>query len=105
MLDTFSSERPEQTLGAICEATGLLRDTLTAIRESGCCISREEMTDGASSVAAPVRGPSGDVVAAISVVVPADRPDLTSLVPAVRVAAAGISRGLRPRTPAGRRPT
>ena len=31
-------------------------------------------------------------------VVPADRPDLTSLVPAVRVAAAGISRGLRPRT-------
>ena len=55
----------------------MLRDTLTAIRESGYCISREEMTDGASSVAAPVRGPNGDVVAAISVVVPADRPDLT----------------------------
>ena len=83
----------------------VLRDTLTAIRESGYCISREEMTDGASSVAAPVRGPNGDVVAAISVVVPADRPDLTSLVPAVRVAATGISRGLRPRIPAGRRPT
>jgi DNA-binding IclR family transcriptional regulator len=164
VLDTFSNERPEQTLGAICDATGLpsatthrlvnelvtwgalervgrgryriglrlwqlgslapgpddvvaqvlacplprlarntitdpdvLRDTLTVVRESGYCISREEMTDGASSVAAPVRGPNGDVVAAISVVVPADRPDLTSLVPAVRVAAAGISRGLRPR--------
>ena len=88
-------------IGASAAAYQTLRDTLTAIRESGYCISREEMTDGASSVAAPVRGPNGDVVAAISVVVPADRPDLTSLVPAVRVAAAGISRGLRPR----RRPT
>ena len=74
-----------------------LRDALAGIRESGYCISREEMTDGASSVAAPVRGPNGDVVAAISVVVPADRRDLPALVPAVRVAAAGISRGLRPR--------
>jgi DNA-binding IclR family transcriptional regulator len=75
----------------------VLCDALAAIRESGYCISREEMTDGASSVAAPVRGPNGDVVAAISVVVPAGRPDLSSLVPAVRVAAAGISRGLLPR--------
>jgi DNA-binding IclR family transcriptional regulator len=48
-------------------------------------------------VAAPVRGPNGDVVAAISVVVPADRRDLPALVPAVRMAAAGICRGLRPR--------
>lgn len=75
----------------------LLDAALVAIRESGYCISREETTDGASSVAAPVRGPNGDVVAAISVVVPADRRDLASLVPAVRVAATGISRGLRPR--------
>ena len=78
----------------------VLRDALAAIRESGFCLSREETTDGASSVAAPVRGPGGDVVAAISVVVPADRPDLPTLVPAVRVAAAGISRGLRLRSPA-----
>lgn len=75
----------------------VLCDALAAIRESGHCVSREEMTDGASSVAAPVRGPGGDVVAAISVVVPADRTDLVALVPAVRVAAVGISRGLRPR--------
>ena len=74
-----------------------LSTALAGIRESGYCLSREEMTDGASSVAAPVRGPNGDVVAAISVVVPAARPDLASLVPAVRVAAAGIARGLRPR--------
>jgi DNA-binding IclR family transcriptional regulator len=72
-----------------------LRDALGAIRVSGYCISREEMTDGASSVAVPVRGAGGDVVAAISVVVPADRSDLAALVPAVRVAAVGVSRGLR----------
>jgi DNA-binding IclR family transcriptional regulator len=75
-----------------------LRDALTAIRESGYCISREETTDGAASVAAPVRGPGGDVVAAVSVVVPAGRADLVTFVPAVRVASVGISRGLRPRT-------
>jgi DNA-binding IclR family transcriptional regulator len=83
----------------------VLRDALAAIRESGYCISREETTDGASSVAAPVRGPNGDVVAAISVVVPAGRTDLPALVPAVRVAAVGISRGLRPRTTSRRRPS
>ena len=54
----------------------LLDAALVAIREPGYCISREETTDGASSVAAPVRGANGDVVAAISVVVPADRRDL-----------------------------
>jgi DNA-binding IclR family transcriptional regulator len=83
----------------------VLHDALAAIRESGYCISREETTDGASSVAAPVRGPGGDVAAAISVVVPAGRPDLTALVPAVRVAAVGITRGLRPRAPHEHRPT
>jgi len=83
----------------------VLHDALAAIRDSGYCISREETTDGASSVAAPVRGPGGDIVAAISVVVPAGRPDLAALVPAVRVAAVGITRGLRPRTPHRHSPT
>lgn len=83
---------------------GVLRDALAAVRASGYCISREEMTDGTASVAAPVHGPDGDVVAAISVVVPAGRSDLTALVPAVRLAAAGIARELR-RLPARRRPT
>jgi DNA-binding IclR family transcriptional regulator len=94
---------PRLARNTITDPDALL-DALAVIRTSGYCISREEMTDGAASVAVPVRGPNGDVVAAISVVVPADRSDLAALVPAVRVAAAGISRGLR-RLPAPRRPT
>ena len=39
------------------------------VRRSGYCLSRDEMTDGTSSVAAPIAGPSGDVVAGLSVVV------------------------------------
>jgi DNA-binding IclR family transcriptional regulator len=94
---------PRLARNTITDSEGL-QAVLAGIRESGYCLSREETTDGASSVAAPIRGPGGDVVAALSVVVPANRPDLPSLVPAVRVAAAGISRGLRPRA-TSRRPT
>jgi DNA-binding IclR family transcriptional regulator len=76
-----------------------LRTVLAGIRASGYCVSREETTNGASSVAAPVRDADGRVTAAISVVIPASRPDLLSLVPAVRVAGIGISRALRPPSP------
>jgi hypothetical protein len=56
------------------------------------------MTDGASSVAVPVRGANGAVIAAVSVVVPTGQRDLVALVPAVRIAAAGISRAMVPFT-------
>jgi DNA-binding IclR family transcriptional regulator len=72
-----------------------LRRALAEIRESGYCLSRQEMTNGASSVAAPIRDANGDVIAAISVVVPSRR-DLQPLVPIVRIAAAGISRATHP---------
>jgi DNA-binding IclR family transcriptional regulator len=69
---------------------------LADIRRSGYCISREEMTDGTASVAAPIVGPSGDVIASVSVVVPSSTENLHQLVPAVRVTAAAISRALAP---------
>jgi DNA-binding IclR family transcriptional regulator len=72
-----------------------LASALAEARSTGYCLSRNEMTDGASSVAAPVTGPSGDVVASVSVVVPSGSGNLHLLVPAVRVTAAGISRALR----------
>lgn len=75
-----------------------LRRALAGIRTSGYCVSCDEMTDGASSVAAPVRDATGEVIASISVVVPTGRRDLNALIPAVRIAAAGISRGMRPFT-------
>jgi DNA-binding IclR family transcriptional regulator len=45
-------------------------------------------------VAAPVRGPLGDVLAEVSVVVPVRDARTQALIPAVRVAARGISRTL-----------
>jgi DNA-binding IclR family transcriptional regulator len=61
-------------------------------------VSTRQITDDALSVAAPVRGPDGAVLAAVSVVVPQSDAQVPVLVPAVRLAALGISRatGWRP---------
>ncbi|MBC8093815.1 MAG: MFS transporter, partial [Pseudonocardia sp.] len=61
-----------------------LHEALADARRTGSCLSRDEMTDGTSTVAAPVSGPGGDVVAAVSVVVPSSVENLQLLVPAVR---------------------
>jgi DNA-binding IclR family transcriptional regulator len=75
-----------------------LRRAFDDICATGYCLSRDEMTDGASSVAAPVRGARGEVIAAVSVVVPTGSRDLSLLVPVVCIAAAGISRAMVPFT-------
>ena len=56
----------------------------------------------ALSVAAPVRGRRGEVVAALSVVVPAETSDARAYVPVVRAAARGISRALGAPDPVSR---
>ena len=70
----------------------LFHAALAEVRRSGVCLSRDETTVGASSVAAPVFGPERSVIAAVSVVVPSRIGNLTTLVPAVRAACMGISR-------------
>lgn len=72
-----------------------LRAVLADIRRVGYCLSRDEMTEGASTVAAPITGRAGEVVASLSAVVPSGTANLQLLVPAVRVAAAGVTRALR----------
>jgi DNA-binding IclR family transcriptional regulator len=71
-----------------------LRTVLAEIRRKGYAVSDGQVTLDALSVAAPVR--NGDaVVAALSIVVHADRfPAPSTLAPAVIAAARGISRGL-----------
>ncbi|MEW2401300.1 IclR family transcriptional regulator [Streptomyces sp. NPDC046862] len=71
-----------------------LRRVLAEVRRTGVAVSSRQVTDDALSVAAPVRGRDGAVVAAVSVVVPQDGAQVPVLVPAVRLAARGISRGL-----------
>ena len=69
-----------------------LRRSLDDVRRDGYAWTREEMTPGTLSVAAPVHGPSGSVVAALSIVVAASQRDVERLAPSVRTAARGLSR-------------
>ncbi|WP_370946202.1 IclR family transcriptional regulator [Amycolatopsis sp. cg5] len=71
-----------------------LRRVLADVRRDGYAISDRQIELVSVSVAAPVYGTDDTVVAAISLVVPAEDTDARSLVPAVRAAARGISRSL-----------
>jgi len=71
-----------------------LRRVLAEVRRTGVAVSTRQITLDALSVAAPVRGPDGAVVAAVSVVVPQVDAQVPALIPAVRLAARGISRAL-----------
>ena len=76
-----------------------LRRLLAEVRRTGFAVSDRQVTADALSVAAPGRGPGGEVVAAASVVVPEQGAQVGVLAPAVRVAARGISRALGWRPP------
>ncbi|MFI9766798.1 IclR family transcriptional regulator [Streptomyces sp. NPDC052415] len=71
-----------------------LRRELAEVRRTGVAVSSRQVTDDAVSVAAPIRGTGGAVVAAVSVVVPDADAQVPVLAPAVRIAARGISRAL-----------
>lgn len=71
-----------------------LRRALADVRRTGVAVSDGQIELVALSVAAPVHGPRGEVVAALSVVVPAECGDARPYVPVVRAAARGISRAL-----------
>ncbi|MFE2067013.1 IclR family transcriptional regulator [Streptomyces sp. NPDC059467] len=73
---------------------GGLRRSLAEVRRTGVAVSSRQVTDDALSVAAAVRGATGQVAAAVSVVVPQADAQVPALVPAVRLAARGISRAL-----------
>jgi len=90
-----------QVLGSLTRETrhsvvqpGRMAKELSEVRRRGYARTVEEMTLGACSVAVPVREVDGTVAAAVGVVVPSTRRDLVRLVPALQVAAHGITRNL-----------
>jgi len=80
----------EQT---ITDAT-TLRAQLTTIRSQGFAITREELASGATSVAVPLRGKGGTVIAALGVVSPSENTEISRMVPVLQVTAAAISKKL-----------
>jgi DNA-binding IclR family transcriptional regulator len=73
----------------------LLRRVLAEVRKTGISVSDRQVDDDAYSVGAPVTGPDGQCIAALSIVVGYGDPGRASWGPAVRAAAIGISRRLR----------
>jgi DNA-binding IclR family transcriptional regulator len=72
-----------------------LRKILADVRAHGFAVNDRQVTIDSLSVAAPVRGADGEVVAAVSIVVAAGTALPAALAPAVRATAQGISRALR----------
>jgi DNA-binding IclR family transcriptional regulator len=84
------------TPGTINEVDAL-RDELLRVHERGYATTREELEEGLSAVAAPIRGPEGTVVASVSVSGPSYRmePDrLLEVGALVAESAAEVSRRL-----------
>jgi DNA-binding IclR family transcriptional regulator len=71
-----------------------LRRELAEVRRRGYAVSDRMVTEDALSVAAPVHGSQGEVVAAVSLVTSAADAQPHMLAPVVRTAARGISRAL-----------
>jgi DNA-binding IclR family transcriptional regulator len=74
---------------------GQLRRALTKVRRDGVAFANEEMSAGSVSVASPVFASPGSAIAALAVVVRANRSDLRRLAPAVQATANSLSRILR----------
>ena len=100
LLDEVLAAGPRRFLPGTMTGAAELRARLAEIRRHGIAVTRDEMTEGAASVAAPVRDRRGQVAAAVSIIVPSAAPIDPRYELAVRLAAAGISRGLgwRPRS-------
>ena len=71
-----------------------MRTCLCEVRRSGYAVTREEMTLGSCSVAAPVHAVDGSVMAALSLVIRRNNADLRRLVPVVVTAARALSRDI-----------
>lgn len=75
-----------------------LRAQLQQVREEGIALGDEELAPGVRTIAAPVHGPDGDVIAAVGIPAPADDYTLEDLrkafAPAVLAAAKRISAAL-----------
>ena len=102
---------PEEVVESVIQQTGLVRFTahtvtdprrlrreLAAIREQGYAIDSEEMEEGVRCLAAPVFGPDGKILAAMSVSGPAGRLSearLEELIPHIKRIADEFSRDLQ----------
>ncbi|WP_332667093.1 IclR family transcriptional regulator [Aeromicrobium sp.] len=89
----ITGQLPAYTSFTITDGERLRRE-LAEVRHRGYAVSDRMVTEDALSVAAPVHGPQGEVVAAVSLVTLAADARPHALAPVVRTAARQISRAL-----------
>ena len=82
---------PQRTPRTLTSKTAILRE-LAAVPSRGWAAEREEGNVGVSCIAAPIFGPLGEVVAAVSVTGPSAAVRADRIAPAVCMAAAASSR-------------
>ena len=91
--EVITNAVPTERGGGGLSAAGL-RAALADVKKSGAAVVRRTQPSRTISVAAPIHGADGDVVAALSIVVPDALTPPHELVPLVRAAARAISRNL-----------
>lgn len=75
----------------ITDATRLKKQ-LEKIRSQGYAETDEELAEGATSIAVPLRGKGGRVIAAFGVVCPSDTSEISRLIPVMQVTGAALSK-------------
>ncbi|MGF6888600.1 DNA-binding IclR family transcriptional regulator [Nocardia sp. GAS34] len=87
----LDSELPQRTPRTLTTKVAILRE-LAAVPSRGWAVEREEGNVSVSCIAAPIFGPLGEVVAAVSVTGPSAAVRADRIAPAVCMAAAAASR-------------
>lgn len=71
-----------------------LRRRLADVRHRGYAVDHGGVRDNATGISAPVRGPNGDVIAAITVIQHREESQITTVVPALLATSRSITRAL-----------
>lgn len=70
------------------------REQLKEIRQRGFAQTEAELAEGTNSLAAPIRGNNGQVIAALGLITPAEGATLARMAPVLQVTAAALSKKL-----------
>lgn len=71
-----------------------LRAQLSEIKAQGYAQTHEELAQGSTSIAVPLKGKSGNVIASLGVIAPAASKDVSKLIPVMQVTGAALSKKL-----------
>lgn len=71
-----------------------LRSQLKKIKSQGYAETHEELAPGATSIAVPLKGKGGKVIASFGVVCPSDKKAISRMLPVMQVTGAALSRKL-----------